>query len=66
MKSKNEGKHGGRRKGSGRKLKYGEETVNVLYRVPKSKESKFREMAEAFLKKYEITPPSKTTTRAVQ
>jgi hypothetical protein len=43
---------GGKRKGSGRKLKYGEPTEPVLIRVPKSKVDLFRKWADKFLSKW--------------
>ena len=36
---------GGKRKGAGAKLKYGEETVPVVIRCPKSKVKEFRQYA---------------------
>lgn len=44
------GKRGGKRPGSGPKLKYGEETVQVGFKCPKSKVKEFREHCQKFLK----------------
>lgn len=45
---------GGKRKGAGRKNKYGEPTVIVPTRVPKSKKSEFQERVKPILKKWEV------------
>lgn len=53
MKRKKENR-GGARKGSGAKLKYGEETVLVgPFRVPKSKKEHIRNVVANELKKFE-------------
>jgi hypothetical protein len=45
-------KHGGPRKGSGAKPKYGEPTVPVVIRVPQSKVKEFRRFAAEKLEQY--------------
>jgi hypothetical protein len=45
---------GGKRKGSGRKLKYGEPTEPVVTKVPKSKKQQFKTEAKKILKKWEV------------
>lgn len=45
---------GGFRKGSGRKSKYGEPTVNVTFRIPKSKVSEVKGKVMRILKKLEV------------
>lgn len=44
---------GGARKGTGPKLKYGEPTVPIGYRVPESKAAEFRQVVERLLKGWE-------------
>jgi hypothetical protein len=51
--------HGGARKGAGKKLKYGEETVNITIRVPKSLAKAIREMIKDFLKPFEVKKDKK-------
>lgn len=51
------GKHtkkgaGGKREGAGPPQKYGEETVNVTFRVPKSKKEEFRAYGNKKLDKW--------------
>jgi hypothetical protein len=46
-------KHGGFRKGSGAKLKYGEPTTPVVIRVPKSRVKEFRTFVGVELKKWQ-------------
>lgn len=41
---------GGKRPGAGRKKKYGEETVTITFRVPKSKEQKIKRIVSNELK----------------
>ncbi|HEY9701366.1 MAG TPA: hypothetical protein V6C58_02915 [Allocoleopsis sp.] len=48
-------KHGGAGRGQGRKPKYGEPTVPVVIRVPKSKVKEFRSFAAEKLEQYKIT-----------
>jgi hypothetical protein len=50
---------GGKRKGSGRKLIYGEPTEPVTTKVPKSKKKIFRAEAKKILKKWEVKKPKK-------
>lgn len=50
--------HGGKRKGAGHPQKYGEETVNITFRVPKSKKDVFRKYGNAKLKTW-IKPKGK-------
>lgn len=45
---------GGRRKGAGAKLKYGEATAPVVIRVPVSKVTDFRVLAKCILKDWVI------------
>ena len=48
MKAKNEkSKRGGKRNGSGQKLKYNEETKTVAFRCPISKVEKLKEIVNA-------------------
>jgi hypothetical protein len=44
---------GGKRLGAGRKGKYGEATITVNTRVPKSRKKDFKEKVKAILKKWE-------------
>ena len=44
------GTHGGKRENAGAKLKYGEPTVPIGYRVPVSKAAEFRQIVESLLK----------------
>ena len=46
-------KHGGKRKNAGRKEKYGEETVVIGFRCPKSKTKTLRILINKKLKTYE-------------
>lgn len=48
----NEKKRGGIRPNSGRKFKYGEETVNITVRIPKTKVKDFRAMVKAWLDQF--------------
>lgn len=43
---------GGKREGAGRKLKYGEETISVNYRVPKSKKPEVDELVNDRLRNW--------------
>lgn len=45
---------GGKRKGAGAKLKYGEPTEMVPIRVPKSKKALFKKLIAPILKKWEV------------
>lgn len=47
-------KHGGKRQDAGRKLKYGESTVMVRFKVPESHELAIKEAFKKILKKYII------------
>jgi hypothetical protein len=49
MKKGKGGDRGGRRP-----LKYGEETLNVTFRLPKSKVQEVKELIKLHLKKYEV------------
>ena len=42
---------GGKRPNAGRKLKYGEVTVNVTFRVPQSCKDEVRDIVNEYLKK---------------
>ncbi len=42
--------HGGKRKNSGAKLKYGEPTKTVTFRIPESKILKFKKLVYDYLK----------------
>jgi hypothetical protein len=44
---------GGKRIGSGRKLKYNEPTVTISFKVPESKKMEFKEFCNKQLKNYE-------------
>jgi hypothetical protein len=44
---------GGTRKNSGRKLKFGESSIGIWIRVPKSKVLEIKEKIKEILKKYE-------------
>jgi hypothetical protein len=46
-------KHGGKRPNSGAKLKYGEETKTIAFRIPISKEKYFKELINKELKAIE-------------
>jgi hypothetical protein len=46
-------KRGGYRKGAGAKLKYGEETTTVSFRLPMSLIPEIKEIVKLKLKKYE-------------
>lgn len=48
---------GGKRKGSGRSLKYGEPTVVVQTRVPESKAKLFKKKVQVILKVWEKKKP---------
>lgn len=52
---------GGYRKNAKRPFKYGEPTVNLVMRVPKSKKLKIKKIVNDELKKYEVSP--KPTTK---
>lgn len=49
-----ENTHGGKRKGAGAKLKYGEKTKTVTFRLPVSKIAEIREMIKNELEKIKI------------
>ena len=49
-----ENTHGGKRAGAGAKLKYGEKTKTVTFRLPVSKISEIREMIKNELEKIKI------------
>lgn len=49
MKKQTKQNRGGKRKGSGRKPKYKEETTTIAFRVPVSKVSKIKDMVKRFL-----------------
>jgi hypothetical protein len=46
--------HGGKRKGAGRHLKYGEQTEIVRFSVPKSKVDFIKKLVHKALKAFEI------------
>lgn len=46
--------HGGKRKGSGKRLVYGEPTIRTMFRVPVSKKQEFRDAVNAILTQYRI------------
>jgi len=46
--------HGGKRKGAGRKPKYGEKTVTLCLRIPPSKKQELLQVVRAFLKDQEV------------
>lgn len=48
---------GGKRDNAGRKNKYGEETVVLPVRVPKSKKDELKQIIEKQLKKWEVKKP---------
>lgn len=48
--------HGGKREGSGRKLKYGEATTTVAFRVPLSKVDEITKLINKKLLFYENSP----------
>jgi len=45
-------KRGGKRAGAGRKLIYGEPTIQIGFKVPKSKSKEFKEFCKNKLKEY--------------
>lgn len=47
---------GGKRLGSGRPFKFGEETKSITIRVPKSREADFKKQAEKILESYLQSP----------
>lgn len=47
-------KHGGKRKGAGRKRKYSEKTTTVAFRVPKSKKKSIQSLINKELLSYEV------------
>ncbi|MBA2561567.1 MAG: hypothetical protein H0V14_01385 [Chitinophagaceae bacterium] len=49
-------KQGGARQGSGRKKKYGEETVTVAFRVPESKAGIIKVVVNKKLKQFKTVP----------
>ena len=49
-----ENTHGGKRAGAGAKLKYGEKTKTVTFRLPVSKIAEIREMIKNELEKIKI------------
>lgn len=49
--------HGGKRKGSGRKPKYKEETTTISFRVPVSKVDMVTKAVNSILKKLVRKPP---------
>ena len=49
-----ENTHGGKRAGAGAKLKYGEKTKTVTFRLPVSKIAEIREMIKLELEKIKI------------
>lgn len=51
---------GGSREGVGAPQKYGEETVNVTFRVPKSKKDEFRDYGNKKLKSWQKKSKSKS------
>lgn len=51
MKAKKKNTHGGKRKGAGAPLKYGEKTLPVVIRVPVSNVASFRSHSAAWLMK---------------
>ena len=42
-------KRGGRRTGAGSKLKYGEPTINITFRIPQSKKDQIKAMVKKYL-----------------
>lgn len=56
---KNRMPSGGKRKGAGRKNKYGEPTEIVPIRVPKSKKKEFKEKIAPILKRWEVKKKAK-------
>lgn len=57
MKKQTKTTHGGKRKGSGRKPKYKEETTTIAFRVPKSLVEKVKKYVRKLLDSHEkITP----------
>ena len=49
-----ENKHGGKRQNSGAKLKYGEPTKNISFKVPESKINEVRKLVYDYLKQFDI------------
>ena len=47
-------KHGGKRQNSGAKLKYGEPTKTVTFRIPESKIKDVKKLVSDYLKQFEI------------
>ena len=45
-------KQGGKREGSGQKKKYGEDTVTIAFRVPKSKKDEIKNKVAKIIKTY--------------
>lgn len=52
MPKKPKPKHGGKRAGSGQKLKYGEPTTTVAFRVPISKRQEIRDLVAEKLEQW--------------
>lgn len=48
------GKSGGKREGSGRKLKYGEPVKRLMFQVPESKAEELTTKVKAMLKRWEV------------
>ena len=46
---------GGKRKGSGRKSKYGEPSIRVTFRIPVSKYYEIKQIINNILKRYEVS-----------
>lgn len=46
-------RRGGKRKGAGHPFKYGEETINVTFRIPNSRKEEVKEIVYNFLKQFE-------------
>lgn len=52
MKSKKKSNRGGKREGSGQKLKYGEPTTTISFRVPVSKSDNIQSVVNDLLNSY--------------
>jgi hypothetical protein len=45
---------GGKRVGAGPKFKYGEETINITLRIPKSKKEEVKELVRSYLNQFKV------------
>jgi len=52
---------GGKRAGAGPKFKYGEETINITLRIPKSKKAQVKELLHAYLEQFKVVKSDVTS-----